>query len=194
MNFYAISNYNSGYDRQAAAFYAEKYAEFPNLNEYPYYNGDDCTNFVSQALSAGGMYAEKGKWDSYECWFCNTKESRELKKVSITWRAARYFRKYWGSENGSGRKRAYKYGKIPPKDAILNFNELYEILNIGDVVQYSDQAHNNYPYHTQIICRKAGSDFLMAQHTANAKNVSLYEYLNMIQDQPESFIHIYIIA
>lgn len=182
------------YNRKLAASYAERYAESPNMNEYPYYMGNDCTNFVSQALNAGGMYEEEGRWDSGRSWFCNTRENSELKKVSLTWRAARYFHEYWGSPNGSGRKRAYGYEKISLKYAILNFNKLHEALNIGDVVQYSNFAHDNHIYHTQIIHKKMDSDFLMAQHTENKKSVSLYRYLNMIQDDPQCFIYIYVIA
>lgn len=182
------------YRRKLAASYAERYAEFPNLNEYPYYSGNDCTNFVSQALSAGGMYEEEGRWDSAKSWFCSTRKNNELKKVSLTWRTARYFHEYWSSQNVSGRKRAYGYEKIPLEHAILNFNKLYEALDIGDVVQYSNLAHDNYPYHTQIIHKKTDSDFLMAQHTGNKKNISLYRYLNMIRNNLGSFIYIYVIA
>lgn len=49
------------YNREAAAAYAQKYAcngQSPGAcrnRHYHYYKGGDCTNFVSQALLAGGM-------------------------------------------------------------------------------------------------------------------------------------------
>lgn len=47
--------FDGNYDRNAAVAYARKYADYPNP-EYQdqYNNGGDCTNFVSQALIAGG--------------------------------------------------------------------------------------------------------------------------------------------
>ncbi|WP_061809013.1 amidase domain-containing protein [Rossellomorea vietnamensis] len=38
-----------------AAAYARKYALSPNTASYKYYSGEDCTNFVSQSIKAGGM-------------------------------------------------------------------------------------------------------------------------------------------
>jgi len=41
------------YDRNAASQYADQYALVPNSNWYTF-TGDDCTNFISQALQTGG--------------------------------------------------------------------------------------------------------------------------------------------
>jgi hypothetical protein len=50
----------SGYNGQAAADYALAWAKGKNP-AYNYYDNVDCTNFVSQALVAGGVKQEVGK-------------------------------------------------------------------------------------------------------------------------------------
>ncbi|MEJ5312664.1 MAG: amidase domain-containing protein, partial [Anaerolineae bacterium] len=51
---------NVPYDRNAAAQYAERYAQQPNP-DYGEFGGSDCTAFVSQALLAGG-FPEDEQW------------------------------------------------------------------------------------------------------------------------------------
>lgn len=53
---------NDGYDGNAAAAYAIKWAYIRNPNLYSY--GQDCTNFVSQCLFAGGFKMDDS-WHSY---------------------------------------------------------------------------------------------------------------------------------
>mgnify|MGYP001690599932 FL=1 len=59
----------SYYNRNAAVNYARRWALNPNPR-YPYYtqNGD-CTNFVSQALRAGGLRDIHGRRDWAQYWF-----------------------------------------------------------------------------------------------------------------------------
>lgn len=136
-------------------------------------------------------------WDQYNSWFCNTTDPRELTKVAITWRAARYFRRHWGNENGIGRNRASVYKKISASEAISTYEELYNMLEIGDVVQYGDPNDHDHPYHTQIIHDKryneaiGRNDLFMAQHTRNVKNVSFYRYLDAFEDKERQPVYIY---
>ncbi len=68
---------------------------------------------------------------------------------------------------------------------------------MGDVIQYGDPKNNNYPYHTQVVHAKEfnialnRNDLFMAQHTANRKNVSLYEYLKLLQNKANRYIYVY---
>ncbi|MCS0635087.1 amidase domain-containing protein [Streptomyces sp. LP05-1] len=66
------STSSSGYDYKAMAAYAEKYWSRYN-SAYPSYDnqgaGGDCTNFVSQALKAGGWKHAPGSWDDYRKWW-----------------------------------------------------------------------------------------------------------------------------
>ncbi|MCA6091212.1 amidase domain-containing protein [Streptomyces sp. SCA3-4] len=64
----------SGYNYAAMAAYAEKY--WRNYNpEYRKFNsaGGDCTNFISQALKAGGWKPEAGKSSDYTKWWYDSK-------------------------------------------------------------------------------------------------------------------------
>ncbi|MGH9132187.1 MAG: amidase domain-containing protein [Acidimicrobiales bacterium] len=52
--------YNGG----AAAQYADAYTQTPNP-QYTYFNGDDCTNFISQAFRAGGFSMVNSPLNTY---------------------------------------------------------------------------------------------------------------------------------
>lgn len=185
------------YNRGAAKAYAEAYADTPNRSNYPVFEGDDCTNFVSQVLAAGGLLMTGRDYTSFHDWFCYTKDPQNLRKVSLTWRTAKYFRKYWGNENGTGRNAAREYKEYTVLDALASFEEIYSYLDIGDVIQYGDPKNKNLPYHTQVIHAKHfnvalnRNDIFIAQHSANRKNVSLYEYLKLLKDKANRHIYIY---
>ncbi|WP_372405930.1 amidase domain-containing protein [Streptomyces luteireticuli] len=61
----------TGLDYKAMAAYAEKYWKNynPAYRKYPLGNGGDCTNFVSQALKAGGWKHAPGKAGDYGKWW-----------------------------------------------------------------------------------------------------------------------------
>jgi hypothetical protein len=195
----SILNRKINYNRAKAKVYAEQFAEKPNILQYPYYKGNDCTNFVSQVLKAGGIKEVGDMWDSYGSWFCRTIDSsnKGLKNVSITWRAARYFRKHWGNDNGIGINRSIIFEEIKVIESLTDFSYIYNRLEVGDVIQYIDFSKGNYPYHSQVIHRKgynksiARKDIFIAQHTSNKKNVSLYEYLSKLDNKDKSYICIY---
>lgn len=192
-----MSKSNLNYDRNLAKEYAEKYALTPNTQEYPYIETNDCANFISQVLKAGGMEEVGSKWDKIESWFCNTKNDKDLHNISITWRAARYFRRHWGNENGLGSNRAAAYTTITAQQALDNFHRLFSLLNVGDVIQYGDPNKGGHPYHTQVIHDKGFNwrinryDLFLAQHTANRLYVSFYQYLTRFEDKNVRPVYIY---
>nr|WP_240667631.1 amidase domain-containing protein [Streptomyces luteoverticillatus] len=61
----------TGLDYKAMAEYAEKYWKNynPDYRAYPLGTGGDCTNFVSQALKAGGWKHAPGKAGDYTKWW-----------------------------------------------------------------------------------------------------------------------------
>lgn len=185
------------YDRDAAKSYAEHYAEIGNNKEYPLFKDNDCTNFVSQVLHAGGMNMEGNIYNEQDNWFCRTTNSSNLYDVSLTWRSAKYFRKYWGNDNGVGCNKANKFITITVLEALNNFENIFEILDIGDVIQYGDPKNNNYPYHSQVIHAKEYNpvlninDLFVAQHSVNKKHVSFYDYLKLLQDKDKRYIYLY---
>ncbi|MFT4086660.1 MAG: amidase domain-containing protein [Gordonia sp. (in: high G+C Gram-positive bacteria)] len=79
-------------NRRAAIEYAEKYAD-ENNKEYDYYGRGDCTNFVSQALKAGGFEEDRPEfWDfrggDPEDWYYD-REKNLSKDSSDTWSVAK---------------------------------------------------------------------------------------------------------
>ncbi|MET9801776.1 amidase domain-containing protein [Streptomyces sp. NPDC006368] len=76
----------NGYNYAAMAAYTEKY--WRNYNPaYPSYDsagaGGDCTNFVSQALKAGGWKHAPGSWDDYRKWWSDPKLGNTLSWVGV---------------------------------------------------------------------------------------------------------------
>lgn len=183
------------YNRQRAKAYAEMYALTANAKEYPIYTENDCVNFVSQALVYGGMKMEGVSFDKFDNWFCYTKNQSQLSKASLTWRSSQYFRLYWGNKDGEGHNKAYSFEKMTVDEAIRGFENLYKKLKIGDVIQYGDV--NDIAYHSQIIHAKeintvsGREDIFVAQHSANRKHVSLYEYLRLLNNKKSKYVYIY---
>lgn len=186
----------NNYNRNLAKNYAEKYALNPN-SQYPYFKDNDCANFVSQVLRAGGIEEVGSRWDDVSSWFCRTNDIKNLTKISITWRAARYFRRYWGNENGLGMNKAAVYTSMTAKQALDSFDMLVSMLDIGDVIQYGNPNNGGYPYHTQVIHDKGLNiqigklDLFLAQHTVNRLYISFYEYLMRFTDKNIRPVYIY---
>ncbi|WP_461207004.1 amidase domain-containing protein [Clostridium sp. DL1XJH146] len=187
----------SDYNRSKAKKYAEKHAIKPNLIDYPYFKEDDCTNFVSQVLAAGGIKYTGYRWDKLECWFCRTKNEKDLKNISLTWRGARYFRRYWGNEEGLGNDRASKYLSLSVDEVMKNYDAIVKMMDIGDVIQYGDRTNNNIPYHSQIIHSKGYNkeykkdDLYVAQHSKNRMFVSFIKYINDFKDIKIGRVYLY---
>ena len=195
-NYYSLqvlkSNYtnsnssNTNYNRSAARSYALKYAKSPNPAYADFSNyGGDCTNFASQVLYAGSMTmiksATSGIESNIDYWFYNTSTNR-----STSWTGTEEFRRHWGNSNGYGRKRAYQIKILPVWYAVENFKtQVYDFLKEGDIVQHVNAYSSTYgrdaSYHSQIVHDRTSAngiyDILLAQHTSNDYNISLYNYL-----------------
>ncbi|WP_240508967.1 amidase domain-containing protein [Streptomyces agglomeratus] len=76
----------NGYDYAAMAAYTEKHWSRYNT-AYPSFDGagagGDCTNFVSQALKAGGWKHAPGSWDDYRKWWSDPKLGNTLSWVGV---------------------------------------------------------------------------------------------------------------
>lgn len=183
------------YNREAAIVYAQTYAEAPNTKEYPLYKENDCTNFICQALHAGGMKMLGTDFEKETAWFCYTREPSTLKKCSLSWRSAEYFRKYWGYNEERGNYIVKEYKEFELEDAINRFDEIYEYLMVGDIIQYA--SDDKKPYHTQIITSKEFNitidkhDIFVAQHSANRKHVSIYQYWRLLKSGKGKYIYTY---
>ncbi len=140
--------FSQKYKRDPAVAYANRYCENPNTNNYPFIdctgifgnpcfdcNGNDCTDFASQVLYAGGLPMD-GKW------WLKKKTSSDPQICSF-------------SQNGFGCCRLYKYSAAWVNvDALHDYllqNKLAYQCNVdqvqtGDIIQYhnpSDGWHHS---------------------------------------------------
>lgn len=140
-----VNNENSNYNRDKAREYAIKWAITPNNEYYNYVNdGGDCTNFVSQVLRAGGMefMGNRNSATNIKSWFYY---SSNLPNRTVTWTAAKEFNSHFGKED----KRVYNYRELKIEETLINWDEIYNSIYIGDIVQYS--RPNNIAFHSQAI-------------------------------------------
>ena len=181
---------NAHYNRNKAKEYAEKYAEYASTKtkDTPNYastkhsvsgyidrgDGNNCTNFVSQCLKAGGMAYVTGDRTKDTSWFYETKAT--LYYASYTWGGAANFARHWGhNDKGVGNQRAYMtviYENA--EQAFLDWNYIKTTFMVGDVLQL---ANSNGVYHTMIIHDTTNMSY--AQHTNNGKNAPLYDLLQL---------------
>lgn len=128
----------NGYLKANALKYAKKY--YKNYNRaYPNYNnqGGDCTNFISQAIYAGGL-------DMDNIWWANKTSS------SIAWQNAQQLREYLGRYTAT---EGY-YQKLPPYPRGVN--------PLGTVVQFTNGKEW---YHSAMVSRMRGGEIRTVQHT-----------------------------
>ncbi len=184
---------NSPYNRSAAAEYAYTHGDDlrDGLYDTPNYlstvaapanlfgllgDGADCTNFVSQCLSAGGMYQLQGEQSSISSWYYAN--VGVVYNASYTWGSATNFAKHWGVDlsGGSSIRRAYKtivYNT--PQDVLYDWDYLYSVLSEGDIIQFASTSSS--VEHSMIIHEINAGEIKYAQHNSNLINQSLFELL-----------------
>lgn len=184
---------NSHYDRMAARSYAHTYcgkkmgvfdSEGYNINDYPVfdtikYPHNDCANFASQCIFAGGKAMVGSKYGDANAWFCHTKDSSKLSLISYTWRAAGGFKTYWKTRS------AYSEVKMKDAYAMKDFiNNVYKQLYYGDIIQLAD-AHGA-PWHTLNVTAYSTelyrTDIGYTTHSMNRKDESLFSITNESDD------------
>jgi hypothetical protein len=179
-------NKNSTYDRGSAA-------DFAINNTYSPYSGmsyvipnEDCTNFVSHCLKAGGMPTIPcANYNDYKGW----------NYYNGSWENAHLFRYHWGNVNGVGYNTCYSYKTYTIGHALdtNNWNTIYNDLYRGDVVQFvfgADSPFISKHYigetgHSQIVHGYTSTtingitypDFYTAQHSVDRNYQSLAYYI-----------------
>lgn len=192
---------NGGYDRTKAKTYAETYALTANP-QYLIPQGLDCTNFVSQCLLKGGMteWVYNNDRTSDRSWYYGTALLGTKYYASYTWGGANNFARHWGKFNGVGVQRAYKTVEYPNAAAMLrDWDNAYENMYNGDIVQFEPASTNNTIGHSVIINNAFAvnniynvKDVLYAQHTDPNINASLYaklEFYKSSNDNRRIIIH-----
>lgn len=136
----------------AAAYYALKYALTPNKS-YKYYNGADCTNFVSQALRYGGI-----------------PHFKEWKPYTNAWINAGSFRNYIREPGGILMK------TVQDKYANAKLGDVYHYDTRNKVFL---PIPDGWMEHTAIVTSLQNKKILVSYHSNNRKNVPREYYTSV---------------
>lgn len=135
------------YDRKAAVKYAELWWNDSNP-AYEFFEVNDCTNYVSQCLRAGGAPMRGYPNRSTGWWYQN-------QDWSFSWSVAHAFRWYLsGSTKGL---QAVEVGR--PED-----------LAPGDVICYDFNGDGRYDHNTIVVAKNADQMPLVNAHTNNSRH------------------------
>lgn len=135
-------------NRTAAVQYAKRHALSANPSFKRY--GNDCTNFISQCMQAGGWSQITGWYQSNSVWWY-TGGIFGVRAASYTWAGAQNF---FNFATSSGRAR------VMPDASTLQ---------LGDVIHLKDSTI----YHSMIITGFNGTDPLLSYHTRDTLDKSL---------------------
>lgn len=165
------------YDPTAAKNYADTWALSFNTPTYPQL-GNDCTNFVSQALRAGGYPVQSGDKNSYHSWYENT---NNYPIIGYTYD---YSLSWSGAENLLNQLYVYNPGGSPTAywSPGTNGSRATSLGSVGDVIFYDwglgegiSHASIQVAYGTDAL---GWTGDLVDEHTSNRKHVfwSLRDY------------------
>lgn len=151
----------ASYQRDLAVAYALRYGTDPNPG-YVYIADNDCTNFISQCLRAGGARNHYHK--THPWWY-------EAGNMSGSWSVAAML--YWyilvSTENQQGIMAASFFQSTSSPLA----PQINEAIDLGDLIQYKDS--DGQVRHSTIITGFTETDHgvepTVTQHTRNAVNV-----------------------
>lgn len=161
------------YNGNVAANYAVAWAGKRNLNQYPSYDSD-CTNFVSQALRAGGAAFNTPKsipqntYNTTSYWyFSRTYVTPKYRNdVSTSWLNVVDFHAYWSK---------YKNVRVETKTGNIAYYG-----RVGDIVQFRRKADAKW-YHSTMITRAAYGTVYLSSHTSDYANkdiTSIVSHMN----------------
>jgi len=174
----------ASYSITDAVDYAHTYALSYNTPTYPNVTslGGDCTNFVSQALKAGGKVEDS-------TWYIDRKNTQYLTPTTIPqldyswdladpspWISADQFKDYWSAKVYTS--------EFDENDYLQNHDTYFTYPHFrGDAVQILVKNFWWYEgYHTMMITAygedpSGDSDFLVTYHTSNKKDKLLADYV-----------------
>lgn len=139
-------------NRAAAVAYARKYALNYN-SAYHKYPNLDCTNFVSQAMRAGGWSQTGGfKWDVGAWWHGGIWDSN-------AWTVAETFYKFTRNVSKRG---AY-------------LSQLAQV-RTGDIIQAKRQGKSDIS-HTMIVTKKVGTTIYVSYHSNDRRDYALSKFM-----------------
>ncbi len=167
---------SAGYDRMKAVQYAEMHWNAPNSN-YIYFPQDDCTNFASQCLHAGGIPMEFSNRRDRGWWY--RRRGGRQDNWSYSWTVAHSFYRYLKSGSSGG----------------LRTREVQspEQLQPGDVICYDWEGDGRWNHNVIVTNFDPNGAPLVNAHTANSRQ-RYWEYKDSPAWTPRTkyaFFHIF---
>lgn len=132
------------YNRERAVSYAHKYWNSHNP-AYRYFSTNDCTNFISQCLYAGGFPMIKGH-RGQGWWY----KQGNPDSWSYSWAVANSL--YWFLRN-----------RTQPVSRVQD-------LQIGDVICYDFEGDGRWNHNTIVTSKDANGEAYVNAHTNNSQN------------------------
>jgi len=186
------------FNRQAAATYARTYGAAPNP-AYRQIKGTDCTNFVSQALLAGGWPMVGGSaWDSTSngAWWYGKlgksdyegNASEFVDKLEVKFGLRQFVPlddRYANSQTWSG---ADHFGKFLERSGRATRVDGPDRLTAGDVIQLWNKDKQEF-HHTLIVTARIGNDLQYAQHSPNKVAMYRQELLKRVSLKTDDIVH-----
>ncbi len=171
----STSHLFSTYNRTDAIDYAYTWWNSRNPS-YPDFGDNDCTNFISQAMIAGG-FSKVGSGDgcrdeststefySYSAspplWCLGSNRNWEW---STSWSVVWPFRDYFGHQNSYATVLGWTKSASTAKN----------LLSPGDIVQLQNKQGSNWvSYHNMLVTDEDSNDLLLTYHATNRKDKPL---------------------
>lgn len=134
-----LANPASAYSGYDAAIYANTYAITPHAGAYPYFE-DDCTNFVSQAVHAGGFSTVnpgQNPQDNRNWWVAKSTFSTSGFNWSLAWSVSLDYRNFLQYDTPGGISEGTAPGYSRP-----SYTPAY--VGQGDVLFYNWSGKNDF--------------------------------------------------
>lgn len=161
-------------------------SSYYNLKMYGYYP-NDCANFVSQCMRAGGMQwdygngKDNGNWDGTQWWFdINPNPNYDNYNISPpSWRKVTKFVEYWGNQG-------YATSVVASPSTVFPGNPVYDNNHVGICVGYNSagipicNAHTRDVYHVPYTMISTGGTQYTIQISTSNKMVSTPENAALI--------------
>ncbi|MBU2706153.1 amidase domain-containing protein [Zooshikella marina] len=178
-----LDSFNQGktvlvnYDRSAAINYAYAWWDKRNPN-YPDFGENDCTNFISQAMVAGGFSLvgsgdgcrdEATRTEFYANantppWWCQG--SNRHWEWSTSWSVVDTFRAYFADENNFATVLGWTTDRKLTKS----------LLSPGDIIQLQKKQGSGWIiYHNMLVTKEDSKDLYLTYHAFNRKDKPLSE-------------------
>lgn len=147
---FGVLKQESSYDRVKAVQYAEKWWNTHNP-AYRYFGDDDCTNFISQCLLAGGIPMSHTKKRGAGWWYRGANEN-----WSLSWAVAHSLATLLATNKSSGPRAERR--------------EQAKGLEIGDIICYDWEGNGRWDHNTIVTKIDPNGEPLVNAHSIDSKD------------------------